>query len=159
MVFEILWNGQTPGKRLLGLRVIRETGYPIRPVDSVIRNLVRVVDWLPIGYSVGVLVMLLNDRSRRLGDFAGGTLVVREGARRALSTLAPVAVQSDAPRGYTLSSADATLLRDFLVRRDGMDPEARAELAQRLANALALRYQIPRDASVLPEAFLEGLSS
>src|SRR5579871_4978857 len=66
MVFEIVWNGQTPGKRLLGLRVIRESGYPIRPVDSVVRNLVRIVDWLPIAYGIGVLVMLVNRRSRRL---------------------------------------------------------------------------------------------
>src|SRR5438105_15700675 len=46
-IFEIVWNGQTPGKRLLHLRVIRETGYPIRPVDAMIRNLVRLVDLLP----------------------------------------------------------------------------------------------------------------
>src|SRR5206468_713521 len=81
LAFEILWNGQTPGKRLVGLRVIRETGYPIRPVDAVIRNLVRVVDWLPVGYGVGILTMLLNGRSRRLGDFAAGTIGVREGTR------------------------------------------------------------------------------
>jgi uncharacterized RDD family membrane protein YckC len=158
MVFEIVWNGQTPGKRLLGLRVIRESGYPVRPVDSVIRNLVRVVDWLPIGYSIGVLVMLLNNRSRRLGDFAGGTLVVREGARQALSGLTPVVPPADEARGYTLSGGDATLVRDFLVRREGMDPSARAELAQRLANALAQRYQLPIDAESNAEAFLERLA-
>src|SRR5437660_7404532 len=80
MLFEILWSGQTPGKRLVGVRVIRENGYPIRPVDAVIRNLVRIVDWLPGVYGVGVLTMLMNKRSRRLGDFASGTIVVREGA-------------------------------------------------------------------------------
>src|SRR5205085_11465782 len=53
ILFEIVWNGQTPGKRALGVRVIRENGYPIRPVDAVIRNLVRVVDWLPATYGVG----------------------------------------------------------------------------------------------------------
>src|ERR671926_427029 len=71
--FEIVWSGQTPGKRALGVRVIRENGYPIRPVDAVIRNLVRVVDGLPSGYAIGLLVMLLNNRSKRLGDFAAGT--------------------------------------------------------------------------------------
>ena len=157
MVFEIVWNGQTPGKRLVGLRVIRESGYPIRPVDSVIRNLVRIVDWLPIGYSVGVLVMLLNGRARRLGDFAGGTLVVREGAQRRLSALTAVAAAEaeEAPRGYTLSSSDATLVRDFLVRREGMDAGARSELARRLANALAQRYQLQVESE--PERFLERL--
>src|SRR5438128_1275731 len=50
ILFEIVWSGQTPGKRLVGLRVIRESGYPLRPVDAVIRNLVRIVDWLPFFY-------------------------------------------------------------------------------------------------------------
>src|SRR5438445_12643063 len=75
MLFEILWSGQTPGKRLVGVRVIRENGYPIRPIDAVIRNLVRIVDWLPFTYGIGVVTMLLNTRSKRLGDFAGGTIV------------------------------------------------------------------------------------
>ena len=79
MVFEIIWNGQTPGKRVTGIRVIRENGYPIRPVDAVIRNVVRIVDYLPFAYAVGVFTMLFNDRARRLGDFAAGTIVVREG--------------------------------------------------------------------------------
>jgi hypothetical protein len=116
------------------------------------------VDWLPIGYSIGVLVMLLNNRSRRLGDFAGGTLVVREGARRTLASMTPVGPMAEEPQTVALSSADATLVRDFLVRREGMDPSARRELAQRLANALAQRYQLPMDAQANPEVFLERLA-
>ena len=64
MFWEILWSGQTPGKRLVGVRVIRENGYPLRPVDAVVRNLVRIVDWLPLLYGLGVMVMLLNGRAR-----------------------------------------------------------------------------------------------
>lgn len=158
MVFEIVWNGQTPGKRLLGLRVIRHNGYPIRPVDAVIRNLVRVVDWLPFAYGVGALVMLMNARSRRLGDFAGGTLVVREGRPRALSDLKPVASVADESGGLALSGADATLVRDFLVRREGMDPRIRADLALRLATALAHRYRLPHAPSTDAELFLERLA-
>jgi uncharacterized RDD family membrane protein YckC len=158
MVFEIVWNGQTPGKRLLGLRVIRESGYPIRPVDSVIRNVVRIADWLPFFYGIGVLVMLFNKRSRRLGDFAAGTIVVREGARRTLSTLARLAAASEPPVGLTLSSTDATLVRDFLVRRTTMDPGARADLARRLASALAQRYHLPPAEAFDAERFLEQLS-
>jgi uncharacterized RDD family membrane protein YckC len=156
MLFEILWSGQTPGKRLVGLRVIRESGYPIRPVDAVIRNLVRIVDWLPLFYGVGVLVMLFNRRSRRLGDFASGTIVVREGARRAFA-FQPTATAAE-PRGYTLSSTDATLVRDFLVRRGSMHPSARADLARRLASALSQRYHLPLDADAGPEHFLERLT-
>jgi uncharacterized RDD family membrane protein YckC len=158
-LFEIVWSGQTPGKRLLGVRVIRENGYPIRPVDAVIRNLVRIVDWLPFFYGVGVLTMLLNRRSKRLGDFASGTIVVREGARMP-SLLTPTAISESAPdlvRGPSLASGDATLVRDFLSRRASMHPEARAHLAHRLASALAQRYSVPLGAD--PETFLERLAA
>jgi uncharacterized RDD family membrane protein YckC len=161
MVFEIVWNGQTPGKRMLSIRVIRESGYPIRPIDSVIRNVVRIVDWLPLFYGIGVLVMLFNKRSRRLGDFAAGTIVVREGgARQSLSSVvSPAALEPAAleQRGYALSSADATLIRDFLVRRNSLHPEARADLARRLATAMAQRYHLPLEED--PEAFLERLAA
>jgi uncharacterized RDD family membrane protein YckC len=154
MVFEILWNGQTPGKRLVGVRVIRENGYPIRPVDAVIRNLVRIVDWLPATYGIGVLTMLLNRRSKRLGDFASGTIVIREGARGATAAMIPTVTAS---RGYTLTNSDATLVRDFLTRRVTMNSQARSDLARRLATTLATRYGLSLD--VDPETFLEELAA
>jgi uncharacterized RDD family membrane protein YckC len=154
MLFEIVWSGQTPGKRLVGLRVMRENGYPIRPIDAVIRNLVRIVDWLPGVYGVGVLTMLLNKRSKRLGDFASGTIVVREGAR-APGAL-PASPVDGMPR-YSLSNSDATLVRDFLLRRTGMHPRARAEFAQRLATSLAQRYGLPLEADF--ELFLERVAA
>jgi uncharacterized RDD family membrane protein YckC len=158
ILFEILWSGQTPGKRLVGVRVIRESGHPLRPVDAVIRDVVRILDWLPIGYGLGVLVMLLNGRSKRLGDFAAGTIVVREGARRALSSyVAARAEDADSIIGYTLSSADLTLVRDFLIRRATMDSTARGHLARRLAASVSRRYAIPFG-SEDPEEFLERLT-
>jgi uncharacterized RDD family membrane protein YckC len=157
ILFEIVWSGQTPGKRLVGLRVIRENGYPLRPIDAVIRNLVRIVDWLPGIYGVGVLTMLLNKRSKRLGDFASGTIVVREGSRS--PGAAPLLAMADEPRGFTLSNPDATLVRDFLLRRGTMHPQARAVLARRLAASLAKRYSLPLVNESDPEAFLERLSA
>jgi len=154
IVFEILWSGQTPGKRATGIRVLRENGYPIRPVDAAIRNLVRLVDGLPVGYALGVLTMLFNARAKRLGDFAAGTIVVREGSHSVLAS--PDGIASDLPRAPVLQSDDATLVRDFLVRRSGMDPNARLELANRLARALATRYGLSPAAD--PEAFLEALA-
>ena len=150
MLWEILWSGQTPGKRLVGVRVIRDNGYPIRPVDAVIRNLVRIVDWLPLFYGVGMLSMLLNQRSRRLGDFASGTIVVRERS-------SDIPMSSTASSGgYALRSADATLVRDFLMRRSTMNPQLRAQLAGRIATAIAQRYALRLDDN--PEKFLETLN-
>ncbi len=154
MLFEIVWNGQTPGKRMVGIRVIRENGYPMRPIDAVIRNLVRTVDWLPGAYGVGVLTMLLNKRAKRLGDFASGTIVVREGPRGSGPLLIASATSAES-LGVRLSSADATLVRDFLVRRASLDPRARADLAARLSAVLAQRYALTVNGA--PEAFLERL--
>ena len=74
--FEIWWNGQTPGKRVAGLRVIKRDGTPISLTESLIRNLVRIIDFLPAYYGVGVVTMFFDGQSRRLGDMAASTLVV-----------------------------------------------------------------------------------
>jgi uncharacterized RDD family membrane protein YckC len=172
MFFEIVWSGQTPGKRMLGIRVLRENGYPVRSGDSVVRNLIRVIDGPPFGAVLGLTVMLFNGKSRRLGDFAAGTLVVREGTRRGVAALSappspasPTGAPSGPPDGAgapgppVLSPADATLLRDFLVRRERLDPESRGDLARRLADTLAARYglQAQRSGSS-DEVFLERLA-
>lgn len=155
-VFEIVWNGQTPGKRALGLRVIRDNGYPLRASDAVVRNLLRIVDSFT---TIGLVVMLLNNQSKRLGDFAAGTVVVREGTRhRPLATLAP---DPPAPSAgaVTLRPEDATLVRDFLMRRASMEPAPRAALAARLATLLSRRYALDhfRPHNQSDETFLETL--
>ena len=77
--FETLWNGETPGKRLLGLRVIKDAGYPVDFRAVVTRNLIRAVDFLPLFYALGFIVQLCGGQYKRLGYFASGTLVVRHG--------------------------------------------------------------------------------
>src|SRR5690606_14075457 len=89
VLFEYLWNGQTPGKRLVKIRVARTDGNPAGFVEVVIRNLVRVVDFLPTGYGLGLLVMFFSPQARRLGDFAAGTLVVKERSDVDLRALSP----------------------------------------------------------------------
>lgn len=169
--FEIVWNGQTPGKRVLGIRVLRENGYPLRAGDAVVRNLIRVVDGPPFAAAIGLTVMLFNSRSRRPGDFAAGTLVVREGTRRGVAgltagTAAPTGLATaagDNPAGGAtspvLSPADATLLRDFLVRRERLEEGARQQLATRIADTLAARYGLQSQrAGSSTEVFLERLA-
>lgn len=76
--FEINWNGQSPGKRQIGLRVVKTNGLPVSASEVVIRNLMRVVDVLPSSYGLGVVVMFFNNQARRLGDLAAGTMVIFE---------------------------------------------------------------------------------
>jgi uncharacterized RDD family membrane protein YckC len=148
LLFEMIWNGQSPGKRWVGLRVIKESGAPISFVDSAIRNLVRLVDFLPMYYGVGVIVMFLNDQARRLGDFAAGTLVVRERKDVTLDSLvasAPPAIPTsqtgaEALPGLDPSGLDAgdyDLIVRFLERRGTL--ANRSQLAIKLAAGIGAR--------------------
>jgi len=76
VVFELSRSGATPGKRAMGLRVVMDSGLPVTPAASFIRNLLRTADFLPAMYAAAVATMLLRDDSKRLGDLAAGTLVV-----------------------------------------------------------------------------------
>ena len=99
--FEIIWNGQTPGKRKAGIRVIKDSGRPLSPAESIARNLMRIVDWLPFLYAVGIASAMLTKENKRLGDLVAGSLVVRESS---FSDLKPAWHTAQAPTGPALSS-------------------------------------------------------
>lgn len=168
LLFELLWSGQSPGKRLLGLRVVREGGRPLDFSASALRNLVRVVDFLPFGYGLGVICMFTDRRARRLGDFTAGTLVVREGLRLSLDELtrgvepAPVPPRDPAapptpmlPNLQLLRPEECELAQNFLRRREGLSPAVRAALAAELAAMLRGRLKLPPGGA--PEPFVEHL--
>lgn len=107
-VFEMAWNGQTPGKRAGRLRVIRRDGQPVGAGEVMIRNLVRLVDFLPGFYGIGLITMFIDKEARRLGDFAAGTIVIREGEQTRLRDVrVPEQAQavSAATASYQASSA------------------------------------------------------
>lgn len=81
IVFETLWDGQTPGKRVAGTRVVRLDGGAAGFREAVVRNLVRFADFLPLGYGIGLVVLFADRHTRRLGDLAAGTIVIREQQR------------------------------------------------------------------------------
>ncbi|MEI7645389.1 MAG: RDD family protein [Chloroflexales bacterium] len=168
LIFELIWGGQTPGKRMLDLRAVREGGRPITPGASVIRNLVRVIDLLPFGYGIGAVVMFADRRSRRLGDLAAGTLVVREGSAISLDHLTgqstPALVPPHAPDApatpllpnlQRLAPDGYELAQDFLRRRNRLDTAARTRMAVLLAAALRARIDLPDGGD--PEPFIEHL--
>jgi uncharacterized RDD family membrane protein YckC len=160
VAWEVLGRGQTPGKRALGLRVVRADGAPVGPGESLARNLLRAVE-VPLGYAPGVLAVALGPRRQRLGDVVAGTLVVRE-RRFDLSRYAASAAADE--RFAFLRGRAASLLApheferlaDFLRRRPDLDPAPRARIATLLARAFAARAGAPVPD---PEAFLEALAA
>jgi uncharacterized RDD family membrane protein YckC len=152
ILFEIFWNGQSPGKRWTGLRVIRTDGTPITISEALIRNLVRIVDFLPLLYGIGIIVMFIDKQSRRLGDLAAGTLVVHDRAPISIQSLSEKRAVSFKQQGFTrvalegfpverLTNDDLNLIEDFLSRRDQLTH--RDQLAIQILNTLHTRLSLP----------------
>ncbi len=146
LFLEIIMNGQTPGKRLFRLRVVNESGYPLSPLGSIIRNIVRIIDFFPFAYGIGVITMFLNRRARRLGDFAAGTLVVKMRDEVKLSSIlpapgSPVSETERARSGvHMLSESEIALAESFLARSDNFTNQDTLglQIAQRLAAKMQL---------------------
>ncbi len=136
VVFELSLHGATPGKRALGLKVVMDSGLPVTPAASIVRNLLRTADFLPFLYAGGALCMLLRPDFKRLGDLAAGTLVVydRPGRVPMTATALPAAVPL-AP-ACTLNSAQQAVLVALAARAPRLTPERVEELAQLIAPAL-----------------------
>lgn len=162
VAWELLASGRTPGKRAMGLRVLRTDGAPVGLAESLARNLLRVVE-LPFGYAPAILAVALGRRRQRLGDLVAGTLVVRE-RRYDLSRYGARAVDREryaALRGRAagaLAAAEFDRLADFLRRRPELDAEPRARIAERLAAALARRAGVASPAPSDAEPFLEAFA-
>jgi len=197
--FEWLWDGQTPGKRWLGLRVLQTSGLPATVWPILLRNLLRIVDFLPLFYGVGALVSVVNPHNRRVGDLVGGTIVVRERrdamknqvldintavdaflasagsadtasrpeetavSRGPATTPAVQPAEADidpelAPWLRRLNEEDYELVREFLRRRDTLQPIARERLGRNLATRLSLKLNRAAPPPQEVESFLETLA-
>lgn len=162
ILFEVLASGRTPGKRVTHLRVVRARGTPVDLPASAIRNLLRLIDWLPAAYLVGLVSILLTKRNQRLGDLAAGTLVIRDAtARRVAAAAAPASADAllDSS-GWDVSAVsveELAAVRRFLERRESLDRRARRELAYRLEQGLRAHVAGAPD-TLDPERFLEALA-
>jgi uncharacterized RDD family membrane protein YckC len=140
MLFEWLWNGQTPGKRLCRLRAVRDQGLPLDASAVVIRNLFRVIDSLPGLYVVGIISMMATANSKRLGDLAAGTIVVKE------RTTPPQPQAPEIPRVAfaeepqldipPLGPEEMEALRLFIDRKAELPEDIREDIAQRIAKPM-----------------------
>lgn len=176
VIFETVWSGQTPGKRWLKLRVIKDDGRPINFFESLARNLVRGADMMPLVialpfYSVGIVSVFASTRSKRLGDFVAGTVVIKERMAEAPSfdevfesEEIDTALRRIAPavdfRGdvRVIEPEEIEVVETFLRRRYDLPQHPRAWLAWRVASPLLEKIRPRYDpARFNYEGFLEEL--
>ena len=173
--FEWWWDGQTPGKRLMKLRVIREDGRPITLWEAIARNLLRIFDavpgfLLPV-YSVGLISLFMSDRDQRIGDLFAGTVVIREREGEAptfLETFSNPVADAAYRRVQTLTPFEANIavlqeseievIESFLRRRWDLTERQRIWMAWRIALPIMFRLKPKYDiATFTYEGFLEEL--
>lgn len=162
-LFETFWNGQTPGKRLLKLRVVNIWGQPIKGWQAMLRNVLRAADALPVvsfpesignipTYQVGLVVALCNGRFQRLGDLACGTMVIVE-EPQALFAVARIddpdtlRLAAQLPANLQVGNALGRALSAYVQRRRTLSGPRRAEMARHLAEPLLARYNLPASTS------------
>src|ERR1035437_7937861 len=178
-LFEAFWNGQTPGKRLVKIRVIKDSGRQITLFEALARNLLRVIDMIPpYLYFVGIICMLCNRQQKRLGDFVAGTIVVHERLREqpvsgdlSRSITAPVrpspqretvqrsgVYQPPADAVARLRAEDLMVIESFLARALDFDLTTRAEIAGRIAASMFGKMGLALPPDVNPERALEAIA-
>jgi uncharacterized RDD family membrane protein YckC len=158
--FEVLNQGRTVGKSAAGIRVVGIDGEPVRFLASAIRNILRLVDFLPVFYLVGASSIVATARDQRLGDLAGGTIVTRDrfpgvGSQYA----APLTVPADAVTAWDVSGVQADelqVVRHFLDRRLSLAWPVRMYFASSIASRLSPKVA-GAPYGVHPEYLLEGI--
>jgi uncharacterized RDD family membrane protein YckC len=160
-LWETVTRGRTPGKYLVGLRVVGMEGQPLDAKSAMIRNLLRAVDTLPGGYAVGLIAMVASEYGQRLGDQAAGTLVIRtDRVERAPDLVLPNALEPLALSREQLSKLGApelALVRGTLRQLDRADGGPRSELIREAAVALSTRLGLDPTLEPDPVKLLQRL--
>ena len=157
-IFESLWNGQTPGKRVAGIRVIKESGRPINAIEAIGRNLLRTIDMQPgILYGFGLVCMMLNKQSRRLGDFVAGTVVVHEKPTEEIRPTWNTATETAPATGALgqMTAEELVLIETYLSRRFELDPEVRLRTAIQIADRIKVKTGLEPQSHQHVDDFLE----
>ena len=180
-LFEAFWHGQTPGKRLLKIRVIKDSGRQITLFEALARNLLRVID-MQLSYLVGVVAMLCNRQQKRLGDLVAGTIVVHdrtedqpllahhsrtitaglfaEPALRSTTRLSgrPDFLELPGDAVARLDRADLNVIETFFGRALDLTIATREQMAARIAARIAAKMGIEVPDLERPERFLEAVA-
>ena len=159
-LFEIFWSGRTPGKRLAGIRVIKETGRPINAFEAIARNILRAIDFLPAMYAAGVVCMMLNKHSRRLGDYVAGTVVVHD--KQTEDVRPDWNLEAPAPTAGAqvsrMTPEELQLIETYLHRRLDLEGDVRSDMADRIVRRITGKTGLSPGPDQPIDDFLESIA-
>ncbi len=159
IILETLNNGRTVGKLAAGIRVVGRNGEPVRFLASAVRNIARILDFLPLLYLIGTISIVTTPRGQRVGDLAAGTIVARDRFPGLAHAPAPLTVTPAAVATWDVSAVtpnELQAVRHFLDRRLELRWAARSYFAVDLANRLGPKVAgVPANSH--PEYVLEGI--
>jgi uncharacterized RDD family membrane protein YckC len=168
LFFEFLWNGQSPGKRRLGLRVVQANGMPATTAGLLIRNFVR---WIDLLFGVGLIPLFATQQTQRLGDLAARTVVIREQEQVSLQNIKEIyavryalITRNEEIPSYIdidrLSESDRRLIVDYLQRRMNLGRREHLvmPLAKKIADLMGMTYDAPLQTPVAAEKFVEQVA-
>jgi uncharacterized RDD family membrane protein YckC len=156
--FETIWSGRTPGKRLAHIRVVKESGRGINVYEAITRNILRAIDFLPMWYGVGVVVMMFNRNSRRIGDYVAGTLVVHDRLAIGLRpTRSPAVPHAGAGEAFArMTTEELVLIETYLQRRTELEPSVRDQMAEQITDRILRKTGLSREPGRPIDDFLES---
>jgi uncharacterized RDD family membrane protein YckC len=159
-IFEIFWHGKTPGKHMAGIRVIKDTGRALNVYETIGRNLMRAIDWLPLLYVVGIVTVMISRRNQRLGDFLVGSVVVHDKRNEELPPVWSPTTEKVAfdPQLGKLSPEELVLIETYLQRRLTLNFAARDAAAFQIASRITAKTGVQRPPDVSLDDFLENVA-
>jgi uncharacterized RDD family membrane protein YckC len=140
--FEIKRNGQTPGKRAMGIQVVKRGGYPVDPQSIYNRNLLMVVDFMPMFFFAGIVSILVSSEYQRIGDWVGGTIVIKQRPTITLETMLR-------PARVLPENLDSSVLEYIRRHASELSPDEYRAVKHFTERRAALSYQAQRDAAMM----------
>jgi uncharacterized RDD family membrane protein YckC len=158
--FEIVWKGRTPGKRMAGIRAIKNTGRALNVYEVIGRNLLRAVDWLPGMYITGIISMTISPQNQRLGDYLVGSIVVHDRAAKEIrpewaSSAQPTSIN---PQLSKITPEELVLIETYLQRRYSLELAVRDATAHKIATRITAKTGVERASDQPLDEFLQCIA-
>lgn len=160
LIFEIIWKGQTPGKKFLKIRVINDDGTYLKVIPAILRNIFRIVDMLPIYNVTGLITMLINKNNKRIGDIVAGTIVIKEHQIDLPDTIEGIKLDcfidiKDISNKF--SDSEKEIFNSYYYSKKDLSSVAREEIQNKLIELIERKTQVSRPTGITKENFIHAL--